>query len=182
MQYASIIASAYMYQHILQAIYRAVNILDHNLTCPEENVVSDFTVHENVLCCVSITSSASNSPLENPFCSCLNTIIIRNYKSINGDRFSECSHHQFDAAPSAMSASDSFDWYDISVTSALNGVAPAEIRSWQVWIRMPWYTTMYTYCKQSETEGRTKMEKIALIRWRSSFLCYCKQRCHLANI
>ena len=50
MQYASIIASAYMYQHILQATYRAANILDHNLTCPEENVVSDFTVHENVLC------------------------------------------------------------------------------------------------------------------------------------
>ena len=34
-----------------------------------------------------------------------------------------------DASPSAMSASDSFDWYDISVTSALYGVAPAEIRS-----------------------------------------------------
>ena len=121
---------------ILQATHRAGNISDHILTRPKENMVSDFTVHENVLCwhhIIRFKVSIRNPP------SARVSITIRKYKSINGDRFSECLHHQFNAAQSEMSASDVFDWFDTSVTNALNEVALVEIRSRQVRMRMPWY-------------------------------------------
>ena len=87
------------------------------------------------------------------------SITIRNYKSIDSDRFSECLRHQFDTAPSAMSASDAFDWYDTSVTNALNEVAPAETRSRQVRMRMPWYNDVVHSASRVRRRAERKLRK-----------------------
>ena len=97
-----------------------------------------FTVHENVLCCVWHHIIRFKVSIRKPPPARV-SITIRNYKGIDSDRLSECLHHHFDAAPSAKSASDAFDWNDPSVTNALNELALVEIRSRQVRIRMPWY-------------------------------------------
>ncbi len=125
-QYASIITSANLIQHVSKPTHRDGNILDHILSCEDGDLFVDCEVHEKFITVhhyVLFTLNMSKPPRVRI------TKTFRNFESIDNAKFAECLQDRLYPLPETNDADILFEWYIETTQNVLDEIAPPEIRA-----------------------------------------------------
>ncbi len=135
-QYASIITSANLIQHVSKPTHRDGNILDHILSCEDGDLFVDCEVHEKFITVhhyVLFTLNMSKPPRVRI------TKTFRNFESIDNAKFAECLQDRLYPLPETNDADILFEWYIEITQNVLDEIAPPETRARTQRNQQPWY-------------------------------------------
>ena len=136
-QYASIISSVNLVQHINVPTHRSGNILDHVLACQDSDLFIDYDVRENPITwhhCVHFKLNMKKPASQRI------TVTSRNYKNIDAEKFSAALHEHLYSVPNDLSEIDPLlKWYNTVSIEVLDRFAPAKTRSRSIRHHQPWY-------------------------------------------
>ena len=136
-QYASIISSVNLVQHINVPTHRSGHILDHVLACQDSDLFIDYDVRENPITwhhCVHFKLNMKKPASQRI------TVTSRNYKNIDAEKFSAALHEHLHSVPNDLSEIDPLlKWYNTVSIEVLDRFAPAKTRSRSIRHHQPWY-------------------------------------------
>ncbi len=152
-EYINSITSANLTQHVTHPTHRLGNVLDHVLSCEDDNLVDNCVVRENALTwhhCVHFHLNMSKPMAKRV------TQTLRNYKNIDNSAFAEALCTCLNPIPQAENVNDLLHWYDQTTTDLLNEQVPATTRTRIVRNRQPWYNDKVHVARQERHRAERK--------------------------